>query len=63
MPPATVADIGLTRKAIHDARQVRNAEVAEPGIVQRPKRKNPPSLAARSSGCAFFYAQCIFRLS
>ena len=32
---ATVTDIGLTRKAIHEARQVRNAEKARPGIVRK----------------------------
>jgi hypothetical protein len=32
---ATVADIGLTRRDIHDARTVRDAEAADPGIVRR----------------------------
>jgi hypothetical protein len=32
---ASVADIGLTRKQIHEARNVRNAEKKKPGIVQR----------------------------
>jgi hypothetical protein len=32
---ATVADIGLTRKDIHDARVVRDAEAADPGVVRR----------------------------
>ena len=32
---ATATDLGLTRKAIHEARQVRDAEAAEPGIVRR----------------------------
>ena len=32
---ATVADIGITRKEIHDARLVRDAEAADPGIVRR----------------------------
>lgn len=32
---ATVSDIGLTRKDIHEARQIRDAEVAEPGITRR----------------------------
>lgn len=31
----TAADIGLTRKDIHEARQVRDAEAADPGIVRR----------------------------
>jgi hypothetical protein len=29
----SVADVGLSRKAIHDAREVRDAEEADPGIV------------------------------
>ena len=33
--PATSADLGLTRKDVHEARQVRDAEAAEPGIVRR----------------------------
>ena len=33
MPPATASDIGLTRKAIHEARKIRDAEKQEPGIV------------------------------
>jgi len=32
---ATAADIGLTRKDIHDARMVRDAEAADPGVVRR----------------------------
>ena len=35
MPPATASDIGLTRKAIHEARKIRDAEKQEPGIVAR----------------------------
>ena len=35
MPPATAADLGLSRKAIHEARLIRDAEEAEPGIVRR----------------------------
>jgi len=31
----TVSDIGLTRKDIHEARLVRNAEATDPGIVKR----------------------------
>lgn len=31
MPPATVSDLGLTRKQVHEARQIRNAEAADPG--------------------------------
>lgn len=34
-PPATVADLGLTRKAIHEARQLRDAETADPGVIRR----------------------------
>jgi hypothetical protein len=33
--PATAADIGLSRKHIHEARMIRDAEVAEPGIARR----------------------------
>ena len=32
---AAVTDLGLTRKAIHKARQIRNAEAVSPGIVRR----------------------------
>jgi hypothetical protein len=35
MPPATAADLGLRRDQIHEARQLRDAEAAEPGIVRR----------------------------
>jgi hypothetical protein len=33
--PATAADLGLRRDQIHEARQLRDAEVADPGIVRR----------------------------
>jgi hypothetical protein len=33
--PATAADLGLRRDQIHDARLIRDAEVADPGIVRR----------------------------
>lgn len=33
VPPA--ADLGLTRREIHEARQIRDAEAAEPGLVGR----------------------------
>src|SRR6267378_1757181 len=32
---ATTADIALSRKDIHEARQIRDAELADPGIVRR----------------------------
>src|SRR4051794_24490873 len=32
---ATIPDIGLSRKQIHEARQIRDAEQADPGIVGR----------------------------
>jgi hypothetical protein len=35
MPPATAADLGLRRDQIHDARLIRDAEVADPGVVRR----------------------------
>lgn len=31
----SVSDIGLTAKAVHEARQIRDAEEADPGIVRR----------------------------
>lgn len=31
----TAADIGLTRKEIHDARTLRDAEIADPGVIER----------------------------
>lgn len=31
----TAADIGLSRKDIHEARQIRDAEVAQPGLISR----------------------------
>jgi hypothetical protein len=33
--PATAADLGLSRKEVHDARLIRDAEEAEPGLVRR----------------------------
>jgi len=33
--PPTAADIGITRKEVHDARQIRDAEKIQPGIVRR----------------------------
>lgn len=33
--PSTAADIGLSRREIHEARTIRDAEVEEPGIVHR----------------------------
>jgi hypothetical protein len=35
MPPATAADLGLSRNDIHDSRLIRDAEEADPGIVRR----------------------------
>jgi len=31
---ASVADLDLTRKAIHEARQLRDAETAAPGVIR-----------------------------
>lgn len=31
----TAADIGISRKDIHEAREIRDAEEADPGIVRR----------------------------
>lgn len=33
--PATAAEIGLTRQQVHEARKIRDAEEAEPGIVRK----------------------------
>lgn len=33
--PATAADIGLSRKEIHEARTIRDAEKSDPGVVRR----------------------------
>ena len=33
--PATANDLGLTRKAIHEARQLLDAEAAAPGVIRR----------------------------
>lgn len=33
--PPTVTDLGLTRKQVHEAREIRDAENADPGIVRR----------------------------
>ena len=33
--PATAADLGISRKDIHDARLIRDAEEADPGIIRR----------------------------
>jgi hypothetical protein len=35
MPPASTADLGLRRDEIHEARQIRDAEAADPGVVRR----------------------------
>lgn len=35
VPLANSADLGLSRKTIHEARQIRDAEEAEPGIIER----------------------------
>ncbi len=49
--PPTAAELGLTRKEIHEARLVRDAEAAEPGIVHRTlkeqmERGDEPTKAA-----------------
>lgn len=35
MPPATASEHGLCRDQIHEARRIRDAESAEPGVVRR----------------------------
>jgi hypothetical protein len=32
---ATASDLGLSRQDVHEARQIRDAEVADPGVVRR----------------------------
>lgn len=50
-----VTDLGLTRKAIHEARQLRDAETVSPGIVRRTldqqlaKGKEPKEAAVREA--------------
>lgn len=52
---ATVADLGLTRKQVHEARQIRDAEKADPGIVRRvldqrlAERQEPTKAAVREA--------------
>lgn len=52
---ATVADLGLTRKQVHEARQIRDAEIVEPGIVRRvldqrlAERQEPTKAAVREA--------------
>ncbi len=36
----TVADLGLSHKEIHEARQIRDAEIADPGIAPAAWPKN-----------------------
>lgn len=31
----TVSDLGLTRKAVHEARRLRDAEASDPGVIRR----------------------------
>jgi hypothetical protein len=47
------ADIGLTHKDIHEARTIRDAEVADPGIVRRAldEKLDWPRPPHRASAC------------
>lgn len=51
----SAADIGLTRKEIHEARQIRDAEKADPGVVRRTldeklaARQEPTKAALREA--------------
>lgn len=38
--PATAKEVGLTRKEVHDARQLRDAEQRDPGVTKRTDSKN-----------------------
>jgi hypothetical protein len=49
--PATAEELGLTRKQVHEARLIRDAERADPGIVRRTlnervERDEEPTKAA-----------------
>src|ERR1700737_4657328 len=44
----TVTDIGLTRKVIHEARQIRDAEKRDPGVVRRTIDATLPKAPPRS---------------
>jgi len=51
LTPATASDLGLSRKEVHEARQIRDAEKVEPGITRRIldsrlKAKQEPTKAA-----------------
>ncbi len=61
--PATLADIGLTAKDVHEARKLRDAEKRMPGIVERaiaarlaaglePSRANPRAAVGTASATA-----------
>lgn len=55
--PATAADLGIRRDEIHEARQLRDAENAEPGLAERAvkamlDRGEEPSKAAFRRGMA-----------
>jgi len=43
---ATAGDIGLSHRNIHDARAVRDAETADPGIVRRVLDEQSPQRRA-----------------
>lgn len=53
--PATSDEVGISRKVIHEARTIRDAEVAEPGIVRRvldeklAQREEPTKAALREA--------------
>jgi len=40
----SAADIGLSRKQIYDARKIRDAEVAEPGIIRLRSAVSSPAV-------------------
>jgi hypothetical protein len=51
--PATAEELGIDRKDIHEARIIRDAEVADPGVVRRTLGGTNPS-ARRSPGANRF---------
>lgn len=47
---ATIKEIGITSKQIHEARQVRDAEQREPGVVRHPPAIIPPVTSLGPNG-------------
>jgi hypothetical protein len=60
--PVTAADLGLIGRAIHEARQLRDAEAADPGVIRRTRdarlaeAQEPTKAAVRMADCRFAWA-------